>query len=175
MKCCSPVRSLIAVVVMAMPSVAALEAGNWPQWRGPNNDGQSTETNLPAEWSDTKNILWKLPLPGMSGATPAIWGERIFLASEDGEEVGLLCVSTAGKELWKKKLATGKARFRVDEGNQASPSPSTDGKNVFAFTGTGDFACFDLDGKEIWRFNAQERYGQFRIQHGMHVTPLLHG
>jgi outer membrane protein assembly factor BamB len=155
------------------PAVAHAE--NWPQWRGPTNDGISRETNLPTEWSATKNLVWKLPLPGMSGATPAVWDDRIFLTSEDGDDVVLLCISTGGRELWKRKLATGKARFRTDEGNQASPSPSTDGKRVYAFTGTGDFACFDFAGGEVWRFNAQERYGPFKIQHGMHVTPLLHG
>lgn len=174
MKRRSRVRSLIVAVGMALSWAAALEAGDWPQWRGPTNDGQSGETNLPTEWSETKNISWKLPLPGMGGSTPAIWGDRIFLTSEDGDDVVLLCIGTDGKQRWKQKLATGKARFRVDEGNQASPSPSTDGKQVYAFTGTGDFACFDFNGKEIWRFNAQERYGRFQIQHGMHVTPLLH-
>jgi outer membrane protein assembly factor BamB len=46
---------------------------------------------------------------------------------------------------------------------------------VYAFAGSGDFACFDFDGKEIWRFNAQERYGTFKIQFGMHTTPFLYG
>jgi outer membrane protein assembly factor BamB len=155
--------------------VARARAENWPQWRGPNGDGISTETKVPTEWSGTTNIVWKLPLPGMSGATPIVWGERIFLTSEDGKDVVLMCVSTKGKELWRRKLGTGKRRFRYDEANQASPSPSTDGKYVYAFAGTGDFACFDFKGKEIWRFNAQDRYGKFKIQHGMHVTPLLHG
>ncbi len=150
-------------------------AENWPQWRGPTNDGICTETNLPTEWSATKNVVWKLPLPGMSGATPAIWGDRIFLTSEDGNDVVLLCISTDGKEIWKRTLAAGKARFRVDEGNQASPSPSTDGQHVYTFTGTGDFACFDFQGQAIWKFNVQDRYGKFQIWHGMHVTPLLHG
>jgi outer membrane protein assembly factor BamB len=172
-KSCSGPRWIVALGVM-FSWVAAGHAENWPQWRGPNNDGISGETNLPAEWNATQNIVWKLALPGMGGATPAIWGDRIFLTSEDGDDIVLLCVSTQGKELWKRKLATGKARFRRDEANQASPSPCTDGKHVFAFTGTGDFACFDFDGREIWKFNAQERYGKFQIQHGMHVTPLLH-
>jgi outer membrane protein assembly factor BamB len=149
-------------------------ADNWPQWRGPNGDGVCTETKLPSEWGPSKNILWKLPLPGMSGATPAVWSERIFLTSEDGGNVVLFCVSTAGKPLWKREIGPGKGRFRSDEGNQASPSPSTDGTHVYAFTGAGDFAAFDFDGNEIWRFNAQERYGKFRIQHGMHTTPLLY-
>ena len=166
---------LLTSLCVLLVGSATTQAENWPQWRGPNDDGISRETNLPAEWSATKNIAWKLDLPGMSGATPVIWGDRIFLTSEDGNDVVLLCVSTDGRELWKRKLATGRARFRNDEGNQASPSPSTDGRHVYTFTGTGDFACFDFAGKEVWKFNAQERYGKFRIQHGMHVTPLLYG
>ena len=175
MHCCSVARLSAIAFIIALSRVAAADAGNWPQWRGPNNDGQSSESGLPSEWSDTKNVVWRLPLPGMGGSTPIVWGDRIFLTSEDGNDVVLLCVSTAGNQLWKQKLATGKARFRNDEGNQASPSPSTDGKNVYAFTGTGEFVCFDFEGKEVWRFNAQERYGRFQIQHGMHVTPLLNG
>jgi outer membrane protein assembly factor BamB len=46
---------------------------------------------------------------------------------------------------------------------------------VFAFFGTGDFACCDFDGRIVWQFNAEERYGKFDILHGMHVTPLLDG
>src|SRR6185437_10838583 len=52
---------------------------------------------------------------------------------------------------------------------------STDGKHVYAFVGSGDLACFDFDGKDIWKFNAQERYGRFKIAFGMHSTPLLFG
>jgi outer membrane protein assembly factor BamB len=154
----------------------AARAENWPQWRGPNNDGVSSETGLPAEWSESKNVLWKLPLPGMASSTPAIWGDRIFLTSEDGDDVVLLCVGTDGHERWKQKLGpSGSKRFRRDEANQSSPSPSTDGRHVYAFTGTGDLACFDVDGKEVWRFNAQDRYGKFKIMWGMHVSPLLDG
>jgi outer membrane protein assembly factor BamB len=175
-KCCAATRSFLTICACFWSATAI--AANWPQWRGPDNDGICKETNLPTEWAAPKNVLWKLALPGMSGATPAIWAERIFLTSEAGDDVVILCVGTDGRLLWQRKLGTGKARFprfATDEGNQASPSPSTDGKHVYVFTGNGDFVCFDFEGKEIWRFNAQERYGKFQIQHGMHVTPLLHG
>jgi outer membrane protein assembly factor BamB len=86
-----------------------------------------------------------------------------------------MCVSTEGKELWKKKLGKGDRVFRNGEGNNASPSPSTDGKHVYAFAGTGDLSCFDFDGKEIWKFNVQDRYGKFGAMHGLHTTPLLDG
>ncbi len=165
----------LLVLPVLLLACAATRAENWPQWRGPNHDNISKETNLPAEFSDTKNVAWKVKLPGMGGSTPVVWEDRIFLTSEDGADLVLMCLSTAGKELWKTKLGAGKQRFRADEGNQASPSPCSDGKHVWAFFGTGDFACCDVAGKVVWQFNAQERYGEFNILHGMHVTPLLHG
>lgn len=161
-----------------LPALAQFaSAENWPQWRGPTRDGISNETKLPATWSATKNIAWTAPLPGMGSSTPAVWGERIFVTSEDGDDVAVLCFSTAGKQLWKTNLGAGNARkrFMKEEANNASPSPSTDGKHVYAFFGTGDFVCCDLEGKIVWRFNAQERYGKFKIQHGIHITPVLDG
>lgn len=168
-------RHLLLTCSVLLVMTAAAAADNWPQWRGANHDGICTETNLPTEWSPTKNVAWQFKLPGMGGSTPAIWEDRIFLTCEDGDDLVVLCLGTDGKERWKQKVGTGKRRFRQDEGNQASASPSTDGKHVYAFFGTGDFACFDVDGKSVWNFNAQERYGQFKIMHGMHVTPLLDG
>src|SRR5205807_149529 len=106
---------------------------------------------LPTEWSETKNVAWKLKLPGMSGATPCVWGDRIFLTSEDGNDLVAMCVGTDGKEVWKKKLGSGKQRFMRGEGNNSSASPSTDGKHVWFFDGVGDLDCFDFDGKEVWK------------------------
>jgi outer membrane protein assembly factor BamB len=169
------VRRLLLACCAMLAATGPARADNWPQWRGPTYDGVSKETGLPTTWGADKNVVWKLKLPGMGESTPAVWGESIFLTSQDGDDLVLLCVSTAGKQLWKRKLGTGRRVFRRDEGNDASPSPSTDGKHVWAFAGTGDFACFDLDGKEKWRFNAQKRYGKFQTWWGMHTTPLLHG
>ncbi len=168
-------RSLLSACLIASLSAGFVRADNWPQWRGPDNDGVSRETNLPTRWSASENIAWSLPMPGMAGSTPIVWGERIFLTSEDGNDLVLLCVSTKGKELWKRKLGAGHFRARRDEGNLASATPSTDGKHIWAFVGSGDFACFTFDGKEVWHFNAQERYGKFKIQFGMHSTPVLYG
>ena len=57
-------------------------ADNWPHWRGPNHDGVSAEKGLPVEWSEEKNVVWKLPLPGGSSATPVVWGDKIFLVAQ---------------------------------------------------------------------------------------------
>jgi outer membrane protein assembly factor BamB len=112
-------------------------AENWPQWRGAKIDGISTEKNLPVTFSPTEGVAWKLDMPGPAGSTPAVFDDRIYVTSVDGDKLVLICVSTAGKELWRQTLATGNKDVRGDEGNSASPSPSTDGKHVWAFFANG--------------------------------------
>ena len=162
------------IALLLLNSIGSSHAENWPTWRGPQHDAVSRDKNFPTEWSATRNLLWKTPLPGPGAGTPAIWGENIFVTSEDGDDLVLLCIGTDGKERWKRKVASGAKRARGGEGNAATPSPSTDGQRAFAYFGTGDFAAFDFAGTEVWRFNAQERYGKFSYGFGMHTTPLLH-
>ena len=61
--------------------VGDLRADHWPNWRGPDNDGVARQEQLPIVWSESKNLAWKLPLPGKAGSTPVIWGDRLFLTS----------------------------------------------------------------------------------------------
>jgi outer membrane protein assembly factor BamB len=162
-------------LALSMHLAAPLLPADWPMWRGPNGNGTSPETGLPRTWSRAENVAWRLPLPGAAGSTPIVVGRRILLTSAAGDDLILLAVSTEGKELWRQQLGRGNRRVRGDEGNSASASPSSDGRHVWAFAGSGDLACFDLDGKEVWRENLQERYGRYRVQFGMTSTPVLHG
>lgn len=166
---------LLMCAFLATVSAADALADNWPFWRGPSNNGVCRETGLPFEWSESKNVAWKLDMPGKAGATPVIWGDRIFMTSGEGNDLLLLSASTEGKLLWKRKIAEAvRLVIKYDEANEASASPSTDGKHVYVFVGSGHCACFDFTGNEIWKFDVQERYGKFSIQHGVHTTPLLH-
>jgi outer membrane protein assembly factor BamB len=166
---------LFAIAVLSFVACTSAFADNWPQWRGPTNDGICTEKNLPTEWSTSKNVVWKLDMPGIGSSTPAVWGTKIFVTSADGNDLVLMCISTDGKEQWKRKIGSGdKVYNKGEQNNNASPSPSTDGKFVWAYFGTGDLACYDFDGKEKWHFNVQDRYGKFQIQWGIHNSPLLH-
>ena len=169
--------ALICVAV-----VSSSFAENWPSWRGPSGNGISSETGLPAEFGPDKNVAWKFPLPKQAGdrevpagSTPVVWGDRIFLSGVDGNELVLLCISTAGKQLWRAVVSEGNKISRSDEGNSASPSPSTDGKHVWVMMGDGAMACYTVDGKKVWRIDLQERYGKFRIAFGMTSTPIVHG
>lgn len=149
-------------------------ADQWPNWRGPGNDGVCKETNLPVEWSPTKNIVWKVALPGPAGATPVVWDDRIFLTSTNNEgELLLMALKTDGKDAWKQVVSKGNKNVRGDEGNSASPSPITDGKHVWVFFTDGILGCYTVEGKEVWKFDVQDRYGKFSIQFGLTSTPVL--
>ena len=150
-------------------------AQNWPQWRGPTANGISEAANPPTEWSRDKNVLWRTELPGPGGATPVVWGDQIFVTSVDGNDLVLLCFGTDGKPQWKKKVGPGNKNVRGDEGNSASPSPSTDGTHVWVFFANGLLACYKTDGTEVWKFNVEDRFGKLSIAFGMTSTPILDG
>ncbi|MCP4169187.1 MAG: PQQ-binding-like beta-propeller repeat protein [Fuerstiella sp.] len=150
-------------------------ADNWPSWRGPTGNGICTETDLPIEWGEKKNVAWRVALPGPAGSTPVIWEQQVFLTSVHGDSLLLMCFGADGKEQWRQEVGQGNRDVRVDEGNSASPSPVTDGKHVWSLMSTGHLACFDLSGNLVWTVDLQERYGRFNIAFGMSSTPVLHG
>jgi outer membrane protein assembly factor BamB len=170
---CRVLLSAVLVTLTLLHSRAGAE--NWPQWRGPRFDGISAEKNLPTKWSQTENVRWRLPLPGPAGSTPAVWDDKIFLTSIDGENLVLICVSTSGKELWRQVVAKGNKDVRGDEGNSASPSPCTDGQFVWTCMANGTLACYTVDGQEVWKLHMPDRYGRFNIAFGMTATPVLDG
>ena len=148
------------------------QAQNWPQWRGPNLNGWSSEKNLPFKWSTEENIVWKLALPSWSGSTPIIWRNLIFLNVADGDNLFLWCVDRKkGEVVWKKQLGSGNVKMRKQ--NMSSPSPVTDGTNVFVMTGTGILKGFDFTGTEIWARDIQKDYGRFGLNWGYASSPLL--
>lgn len=172
------IRSLLLRTAFLLCCIAVTSIGfaeNWPHWRGPRNDGTSKETGIPLKWSRSENIQWRIPLPGPAAATPVIWGDRIFLTSSEEKDLVLFSISTDGKVLWKRTLGTGNNNVKGDEANFAAPSPSTDGKHVWTFIGTGDLACFDFEGRQVWKTNLQERYGKFNLYFVMSSSPLLDG
>lgn len=149
---------------------------NWSQWRGPFFNGSSNAVSLPTVWSATHHVAWKIPMPGAAGATPVVWGDRVFVTSLDNETKDLIacCIDRVdGKILWKEVVGIGFS----DEGrgrNMASPSPVTDGKKVIFLFGSTDLVAFDFDGKQLWKRNLQEDHGPFNILFGYHASPLLY-
>ncbi len=174
-------RSRTITALLLACAVAPLGAENWPHWRGPSHNGISGEKNLPLKWSQTENVLWKLPMPALSGSTPIVWGNRIFLNIADplpdsgqAPSLHLWCVDRAkGTLLWQRPLGGGNRMQRKQ--NQSTPSPATDGTNVWVMTGTGILKGFDFSGRELWSRDIQADYGRFGLNWGYGSSPLLHG
>ena len=163
-------NKLIASLVLVFAlQVAAVD---WPHWRGPRHDGVSVEKNLPTEWAEDKNVVWKLPIKGSSSATPIVFAGKVFTMAELDKQVLLIAVDLKGKELWRTPVGTGNGTGS-GERTLASPTPSADSRHIYTMTGNGDVAATKFDGKPAWSFNAQERYGRFRLGFGFHTTPLL--
>ena len=75
------VVGLLAASLFLRGTEAPTMAPNWPQWRGPDGQGISPERDLPTQWSPTRNILWKTPIPGHGYSSPIVWGKRVFLTA----------------------------------------------------------------------------------------------
>jgi len=116
-------------------------------------------------------------MPGRGASTPCIWEDRIFLTAQTKTEVLLLCIGTDGSEKWRKPVGTlAGFPYRQGDADNATGSCSTDGKHVWAFAGSGNLACFDVDGKPVWETDLRKygKDGRFNIQFGTHWTPVLY-
>lgn len=163
---------LIAAALLTAAALSPATADNWPNWRGPNRDGSSAESDLPLTWDASTNVRWKLPLPGLSGSTPIVWGDRVFLNVTAGDAIHLWSLDLAtGEPAWKRHVSDGNENKR--KGNLSSPSPVTDGERVWTVTGTGVIKAFDFAGEEQWHYDLQREHGKFGILHGYSSSPLL--
>jgi outer membrane protein assembly factor BamB len=185
-------RILCVLVFAGVVLTGPLQA-NWPQWRGPNSNGSTQAArDLPVTWTETQNVRWRAKMPSWSAATPIVWEDTIFVTSaEEGfvrlgggnqrrpgetspDKIFLMAVNRKdGSSRWQNQIDSGNQLFRKQ--NSASPSPITDGKNVWIMTGNGKFACYTMAGKEVWKRDIQADYGKFGLNHGYASTPLLHG
>jgi len=167
-------RSAALCGALAVSTAAA--AANWPQWRGPEFNGSTSEKGLPSQFSKTENVVWTAVLPGPSASTPVVWGDTLFVTTADKNARELRAMALdrkTGKERWSKKVIDGYSRD--ERSNFASPSPATDGERVVFFFGNGEMVCFGLQGEEYWRRNLQADYGDFAFQWTFSSSPVISG
>ncbi|MBI3822726.1 MAG: PQQ-binding-like beta-propeller repeat protein [Planctomycetes bacterium] len=158
-------RFAILLLILTVTATAA----DWTRFRGPDGQGVSKDTGLPAEWSSTKNIVWKAKLPGPGASSPITLGKRIYITAYtgyglDSKEPGkqedlrrhVLCLDRAdGKTVWAKEFKPQLPehvynRHESDYHGYAASTPITDGKHLYVFFGKSGVYCLDLDGNEVW-------------------------
>jgi outer membrane protein assembly factor BamB len=156
---------------------------NWPEWRGLYHSG-ATKGNPPSEFSESKNVKWKIEIPGKGHATPIVWGNQIIvqtavptdkkIAKPDApasqmapnqtdliHQFTVISIDkTSGKINWKTVVKEELPVERTHElGSWASNSPVTDGENIYAFFGSRGLYCLDMKGNVKWKRN----FGQMDI------------
>ena len=160
--------------------VAASDRGDWPEFRGPTGQGISMTADLPVEWSATKNVTWKVAVPGAGWSSPAISSGRIFLTTGVANASGGLSLRAlafdvaSGRALWETEIfsATEASVQPVHAKNSpASPTPIVEGDRVYVHFGHHGTACLDRAGKILWRNNSL-RYDPI---HGNGGSPALAG
>lgn len=171
-------RHTIPVLVLLLWATVAL--GDWPGWRGPTSDGISSEKDLPVSWSAKQNVRWKAAIPGAGVSAPIVVKDQVFLTSSsgrNGEQLHLFCFQLRdGRLQWHRRFFGSElSDGQYAPGGMAVPTPTSDGKHVFALFGTGDLVCLDLEGKPVWLRSLAQEYGAFRNRWGMASSPLLLG
>jgi outer membrane protein assembly factor BamB len=156
---------------MAVLSAASGTASEWPRFRGPNGTGVADAKDLPQEVGPTKNLAWKSALPpGFS--SPVLTNTTVFLTAFEDQKLYTIGIDRK----------TGKERFRAEAPAQlpgkpkppnspVSPSPATDGTNVFVFFENFGLVSYGPDGAERWR----HPLGPFNFPYGAGSSPIVAG
>ncbi len=151
----------------------------WHQWRGPEATGVSHTAAPPLEWSEQKNVKWKVPIEGSGSSSPIVWGDKLFLLTaintgtvdpglpkpEDQPKrvfditnpntiyrFVVICLNRkTGEEIWR-RTATERVPHEGhhQDNNYASASPTTDGKRLYCWFGSAGLFCYDVNGTPLW-------------------------
>jgi outer membrane protein assembly factor BamB len=162
-------NKLFAALLIVIGALTNAVADDWSQFRGPNGTGVSPTTGLPSEFGPNKNVVWKTELPS-GHSSPVLTKDRIFVTAHDNYALFVICLDRqTGKILWRKQVPRAKVGKFQNVNGPASPTPVTDGTNVYVFFHEGGLVSFDALGKERWKYAV----GPFNIFYGFGASPIL--
>lgn len=183
MRCLSALALAAALIACSSADPTTTQAADdtnaWPQWRGPDGTGAAPDADPVTAFNlDTgENVKWTADLPGPSAGTPAVVGDRVFVAAGTTDTQRMLAMGLdrkTGKILWKDDVGpTRKSRQRGRENNHAECSAAADDKHVYFIFGSGDLIAYTHDGEKAWHINIAEKYGSIEILWGYGSSPLL--
>jgi len=141
--------------------------GDWPQWRGPNRDGLSTDKGLLKEWPKKgPTLLWETKGAGRGYASVSIARGKLFTIGDtssiaDDKDEYVLCFDASnGKPLWKARIGPQWTGQRNADWQSPRSTPTVDGDRLYALAPGGDLLCLETaTGKEVWRKNLPKDFG----------------
>jgi outer membrane protein assembly factor BamB len=162
------------VAVWAVP-VSNQAPTDWPQWRGANRDGKSSETGLLTEWpAGGPPLVWKAGGAGTGYSSMSVAAGRLYTVGARGgtEYIHAFDVAT-GKKLW--EVANGK-EYSNDRGNGPRGTPTIDGGRLYVLGASGDLTVLDAaKGTRVWSVNVLREFGGSNPRWGLSESPLVTG
>ena len=168
------------MVIHLLLSLVLASADQWPEFRGPSGQGHASDTGLPLDWSESRNVVWKTPVAGRGWSSPVVADGRIWLTTStettEGRRRGvslraLAFESATGREIVNTEV------FRVDrpealngKNSYASPTPIVDGDRVYVHFGAQGTAALTTAGDVVWRTRLD-----YQSQHGNGGSPIRYG
>ena len=157
-------------------SRGGVRAEEWPEFRGPTGQGHSAEHDIPFEWSESRNVVWKTPLPGAGWSSPVVAGGRVWLTAavkdRNGGSLRALAYDIAtGRELVNTEVFRVRSVDPLNPKNtRASPTPILDGDRVYVHFGADGTAALTTAGEILWKTKLD-----YESQHGDGGSPASYG
>jgi outer membrane protein assembly factor BamB len=160
---------------LALPSPLPATSEGWLNWRGPGQNGNSPEKNLP-ERLEAGNTLWTADFPGMS--TPVIAQGKLYVMGYLGEgpdlDEGVACFDAeTGKKLWQHLYADFLSDTIYLRYATSSPAIDAETGNVYMQDTQGIFAGYTGDGAKLWEHSMMEEFGRLTFPNGRTASPIV--
>lgn len=166
---------LMSSFTTGAPAPALVADGDWPQWRGANRNGLSSETGLMKEWPPVgPRSLWSVSEIGEGFGAVAVNGDRIYVQGTRGEASVVFGLNRAdGKTVWSTALGQ---KGNERRGNGPRATPTVDADRLYVLTENGDLACLRTrDGSSVWRKNILKDFGGRNPGWLISESPLVDG
>src|SRR5580765_6992448 len=172
-------RFLLPVILLSMAAAVSrveLRADDWTEFRGPTGQGHSAEHDIPIEWSESRNVVWKTQVPGTGWSSPVVAGGKVWLTAavkdRNGGSLRALAYDVAtGRELVNTEVFHVRSVDPLNSKNtRASPTPILDGDRVYVHFGADGTAALTTTGEIVWKTKFE-----YESQHGDGGSPVLYG
>ena len=168
---------LLLILFSLLFTAPQLHSANWPNWRGPNNDGTIKDGfDYPTKWDKNSNVRWRTPLPAEGNSSPVIWGDYVVTTQslpETKERTTVCFRRSDGKLLWQDGVVYEEEErtWQRPLNPDCSGSPVTDGNLIFSSYSSAGMICHDFNGKVIWKRDL----GKIDHEFGNGTSPMLAG
>jgi len=167
-------RAVLSIVLVSSAGMTS-SAADWPQWRGPNGNGTSSESGLISTWSPAtlENVVFRIPHMGRS--TPAVFDGRVCASGRaDNRYETISCYSAKdGTKLWERRFVVHNTTIPFSRVGWASVSGDPETGYLYAQNGDGLLVALDRAGKTVWEIRLGEEMGRSSGYGGRTHSPLI--